>query len=354
MAEGADQEDRTEDPSQRKLDQAAERGDVAKSQEIGTFMALGALALSLPIAAGAGGGALLDLRGFLMNAHLVPDSRAAMLAAGQRGLMSGLWLAAIPVGLVAVAALAGGLGQHRPLLTLEPLMPKFDRISPMAGAKRVFGGQAAVQFVKGLIKLAVVGTVVSVILWGERDRLESFIAMPAALLPEALLGLALKLLGGVVAIYALVAIGDVLYQRFSWMKRQRMSKEEVKKEHKEQDGNPEIKAKIRQLRAQRVRKRMMAAVPTSTVVLANPTHYAIALRYEPGMAAPICVAKGVDELAQRIKAVAAEHGVPVIENPPLARALHATVEIDDEIPVEHYKAVAEVIGFVLRLKRRAS
>lgn len=354
MSEGADQEDRTEEPSQRKLDQAAERGDVAKSQEISTFLALGALTLSLPIAAGAGGTMLLDLRGFLMNAHLVPDSRAAMMAAGQRGLMSGLGLAAIPVGLVVAAALAGGLVQHRPLWTFEPLIPKFDRVSPMAGAKRVFGAQAAVQFVKGLVKLGVVGTVASVVLWGERDRLESFVAMPAASLPDALLGLALKLLGAVVAIYALVAIGDVLYQRFTWMKRQRMSKEEVKKEHKEQDGNPEVKAKIRQIRAQRVRKRMMAAVPTATVVLANPTHYAVALRYEPGMAAPVCVAKGVDELAQRIKAVAAEHGVPVIENPPLARALHATVEIDDEIPVEHYKAVAEVIGFVLRLKRRAS
>jgi flagellar biosynthetic protein FlhB len=133
-----------------------------------------------------------------------------------------------------------------------------------------------------------------------------------------------------------------------------MSKRELKEEFKEQEGSPEIKARLRQIRLARVKRRMMKAVPEATVVVANPTHYAVALKYEAGMAAPVCVAKGVDSLALRIRAVAAEHGVAVVENPPLARALHATVEIDDEIPVEHYKAVAEVIGYVLRLRRRAS
>jgi flagellar biosynthetic protein FlhB len=151
-----------------------------------------------------------------------------------------------------------------------------------------------------------------------------------------------------------VAIGDAVYQRMSWHKRQRMSKEEMKKEHKEQEGNPEIKGRMRQIAHQRLRKRMMAAVPSATVIITNPTHFAVALKYEAGMPAPICVAKGIDVLALRIRAVATENNVPVIENPPLARALHAAVEIDAEIPVEHYKAVAEVIGYVLRLKRRAS
>jgi flagellar biosynthetic protein FlhB len=128
----------------------------------------------------------------------------------------------------------------------------------------------------------------------------------------------------------------------------------MKQEHKESEGSPEVKARQRQLRQAKVKKRMMAAVPTATVVVTNPTHFAVALRYEAGMAAPVCVAKGVDSLALRIRAVAKEHGVPVMENPPLARALHATVEVDDEIPAEHYRAVAEVIGFVLRLRRRAA
>jgi flagellar biosynthetic protein FlhB len=145
-----------------------------------------------------------------------------------------------------------------------------------------------------------------------------------------------------------------LYQRFRWHKRLRMSKEEVKQEHKESEGSPEVKGRMKQLRAQRVKKRMMAAVPTATVIVTNPTHYAVALRYEAGMAAPICVAKGVDSLALKIRAVAKDHDVPILENPPLARALHATVEIDAEIPAEHYRAVAEVIGYVMRLRRRAA
>jgi flagellar biosynthetic protein FlhB len=224
----------------------------------------------------------------------------------------------------------------------------------MAGFKRIFGAQGIVNFVKGLAKIAIVGALATWLLWREHDRFEGLVGQEPATLVGFSLSLAIKLLGGILALYALVAIADILWTRFSWMKRQRMTREEVKREMKEQDGNPEIKAKLRQIRQSRLRKRMMAAVPTATVVVTNPTHFAVALRYEAGMAAPLCVAKGVDELALRIRIVAREHGVAVIENPPLARALHASVEIDAEIPVEHYKAVAEVIGFVLRLKRRAS
>jgi flagellar biosynthetic protein FlhB len=260
----------------------------------------------------------------------------------------------MPIAIVAVAALAAGLVQHPPLWTFEPLTPKFSRVSPAGGAARIFGKQAFVQFIKGLLKLGVVGTATAYILWGERDRLESFSTLPLGALLDTILSMAIKLLGSALAVYAVVALGDVVYQRFSWHKRQRMSKEEQKQEHKEQEGNPEVKGRMRQIRAQRLRKRMMSEVPKATVIIANPTHFAVALKYESGMQAPICVAKGVDLLALRIRAVAEENNVPVIENPPLARALHASIEIDDEIPVEHYKAVAEVIGFVMRLRRRAS
>jgi flagellar biosynthetic protein FlhB len=224
----------------------------------------------------------------------------------------------------------------------------------MSGAKRIYGKEAWVQFLKGLLKIAIVGGVASTVLWNERDRLESFARIqPGGMLP-ALLALALKLLAGVLAIYAFMALGDAVYQRMAWLKRQRMSKQELKEEYKNTEGNPEIKAKLRQMRAARAKKRMMAAVPTATVVITNPTHYAVALKYERGMPAPICVAKGVDAVALKIRAVATEHRVSIVENPPLARALHATVQIDQEIPVEHYKAVAEVIGAILRLRRRPS
>ncbi|NNM71646.1 flagellar biosynthesis protein FlhB [Enterovirga aerilata] len=355
MAEAADREDRTEEPTQKRLDDAIRRGDVAKSQEVSTFLALGAMTLALLLAGGWSGRALtLDLRHFLGNAHLVPDGPGAMLAAGRRALLVGLQAAALPVGFLMVAALAAGLLQHRPLWTVEPLKPKFERLSPGAGFKRIFGLQALGRFGKGLLKIAVVGVVAGVALWGERERLEALVTLEAADLVRVMTQVALRLLGLALAIYAVIAIGDYVVARFSWMRRLRMSKQELKDELKEQDGNPEIKAKLRQIRAQRLRRRMMAEVPKATVVVANPTHFAVALRYEAGQAAPVCVAKGVDELALRIRSVAEEHQVPVVENPPLARALHAAVEIDDEIPVEHYKAVAEVIGFVLRLKRRAS
>jgi flagellar biosynthetic protein FlhB len=355
MSEGADEEDKTEDASQRRLDQATERGDVPKSQELSTFVILGAMTLALMMTAGGAGHTLLTgLRGYLMNPHLVPDSPSGMLSAGGNAMLVGLSALTMPIGIVILAAIAGGLVQHRPLWTFEPMTPKFSRLSPMEGAKRVFGKPALVQFIKGLLKLVIVGAIVGYLLWADRDRLQSYAAVSPAALLGIILSLAIKLLGAVLSVYAFVALGDFVYQRISWNKKQRMSKEEVKQEHKEQDGNPEIKAKMRQIRMQRLRKRMMAEVPKATVVIANPTHFAVALKYESGMQAPVCVAKGVDALALRIRAVAEENNVPVIENPPLARALHASAEIDDVIPVEHYKAVAEVIGFVLRLRRRAS
>jgi flagellar biosynthetic protein FlhB len=352
MAETPEQDDRTEDPTQRRLDQAIERGDVAKSQEINTLFVLGGLALAILVLSGPVTRSLaLDLRGFLLNAHLVPPDAAGMTAAGRHALWAWLAAVALPLGMFLLAGLAGGGIQHRPLWSTQPLKPQLSRISPLSGAKRV-GKEAFVQFVKGLLKILIVGSVAGGVLWSERDRLDAFARLePTALLP-LLLVLAMKLLGGVLAIYAFLAVGDAAYQRMAWLKRQRMTKRELKEEYKETEGSPEIKARLRQIRFARLKKRMMAAVPNATVVVTNPTHYAVALRYETGMTAPLCVAKGVDALALRIRAVATEHGVPLIENPPLARALHAGVDIDEEIPVEHYKAVAEVIGYVLRLRRR--
>ena len=355
MADTPEKDDRTEEPTQRRLDQAIERGDVAKSQEINTFFVLGGFALAILVLSGPVARTLvLDLRGFLMNAHLVPSDGAGLTAVSRGALMAWAAAVAMPLGAVMLAGLAGGAIQHRPLWSGEPLRPQLSRLSPLSGAKRVFGREAVAQFLKGLLKIVIVGSVAGAVLWSERDRLDAFARLDPGALLVATLSLATKLLGGVLAIYAFLAIGDAIYQRVSWRNRQRMTQRELKEEFKETEGSPEIKARLRQIRLTRLRKRMMAAVPKATVVVANPTHYAVALQYETGMAAPLCVAKGVDGLALRIRAVAAEHGVPVVENPPLARALHASVDLDEEIPVEHYKAVAEVIGYVLRLRRRPS
>lgn len=353
MSDEADADDRTEEPTQRKLDQAVEKGDVARSIEIGTFFVLCGFTLALVATSGtAASNAMLSLRSFLMNAHQVPAETGAIYTVTTKGVLAGFTAVSMPLVFILIAAFAGSLIQHKPLWTLEPLSPKFSRLSPMAGAKRIFGKEGMANFVKGLAKLLLVGVVVSVVLWGERDRLDAFARMDVtALMPETL-ALTVKLMASVLAIYSILAIGDFGYQRYTWHQRQRMTLQELKDEYKSTEGNPEIKAKLRQIRAQKARKRMMMAVPRATVIVTNPTHYAVALQYEPGMAAPVCLAKGVDAIALKIREVAGAHSVPIIENPPLARALYATVQIDDEIPAEQYQAVAEVIGYVLRLKGR--
>jgi flagellar biosynthetic protein FlhB len=261
--------------------------------------------------------------------------------------------AAIPLLLLLLAGICGNMIQHRLVWSGESLKPKLSKISPLAGFKRLFGKQAWANFIKGIIKITLLGAVMAVLLWPERHRLDGMVtADPSAILPITQ-SLSLQLLGAVVAIMAFIAAADFLFQYRQWFERQKMSFQDLKQEFKDTDGDPHVKAKIRQIRESRVRKRMMAQVPSATVVITNPTHYAVALKYERGMNAPVCVAKGLDAIALKIREVAGASGVPIVENPPLARALHATVDIDDEIPTEHYQAVAEVIGYVMRLNRAA-
>ena len=353
MSDEADNDDKTEDPTQRKLDQATEKGDIPRSQEIGTFFVLCGLTMALLVGAGASArDAALSLRSFLMNAHQVPSDGSAFANVAKQGVMTGFTALGLPFAFILVAALVGAMIQHKPLWTFDPMMPKFSRISPMAGAKRMFGKEAWVNFAKGLAKTGLVGAVLWITLWNEHDRLEGFAQMNIAAVLPATLVLAIKLMASALALFAVIALGDFGWQRFTWYQRQKMTKQELKDEYKNSEGNPEVKAKLRQIRMERSRRRMMAAVPKATVIITNPTHYAVALQYEPGMAAPLCLAKGVDAVALKIREVAGEHSVPIVENVPLARALYATVDIDEEIPVEHYQAVAEVIGYVLRLKGR--
>jgi flagellar biosynthetic protein FlhB len=198
------------------------------------------------------------------------------------------------------------------------------------------------------------GAVMTAILWPERHRLEAMLRLDPAAIFGVVTSLTLHLMGAVVAMLAVVAIADYFFQYRQWYDRQKMSLREMKEEFKQSEGDPHIKGRIRQLRNARMKKRMMAAVPKASVIITNPTHYSVALSYERGMSAPVCVAKGADNIALKIREIAREHDVPIVENVPLARALYATVEIDDEIPVEHYHAVAEIIGYVMGLKRGLS
>lgn len=355
MADENDTSDKTEDPTQKRLDEALERGDVAKSQEINTWFVIagGTLVLST-FSASIGGGIAVPLRNLIANSWTIRTDGPGLLALGRSLEHVVLTAIGVPLFMLVLAAIAGNVIQHRLVWSAESLKPKLSKISPGSGAKRLFGKQAAANFAKGLFKVGALGAVMTMILWPERLRLESLVRVDPGSLLGVVTSLTLHVLGTVVAILAIVAIADYLFQYRTWYERQKMSLQEMKEEFKQSEGDPHIKGRIRQLRVARMKKRMMAAVPKASVVITNPTHYSVALRYERGMPAPVCVAKGVDNIAFKIREIAKEHDIPLVENVALARALYATVEIDQEIPVEHYHAVAEIIGYVMGLRRTLS
>src|SRR6185312_11813916 len=347
-----DTDDKTEDPTQKRLDEALERGDVAKSQEVNTWFIIAGGTLILSTFSGSvGSGILTPMRALIANAGQLRTDGTALLALGNTLSYAVLGAIGVPLLMLALAAIAGNIIQHRLVWSAESLKPKFSKISPGAGLKRIFGKQAAANFLKGLFKLVAVGVVMAAILWPERHRLESFMSFDPAMILGATTSMALHLLGAVVAARAVVAILDYFFQYRQWYERHKMSLQEMKDEFKQSDGDPHIS---RQLRQQRMKKRMMAAVPKASVIITNPTHFSVALAYDRSMSAPVCVAKGVDNIAFKIREIAREHEIPIVENVPLARALYATVEIDEEIPVEHYHAVAEIIGYVMGLRRNLS
>ena len=348
-----DDSEKTEDPTQKRLDQALERGDVVKSQEINTWFVIAGATLVMSTFSGSmGGGIMQPLRNLLANAWMIRTDGPGLMQLAKSLEYAVIAAVGVPFLMLVIAAIAGNMLQHRLVWSGEQLKPKFSKISPGSGLKRIFGKQAAVNFGKGLFKLIALGVVMTMILWPERLRLEAILHLD----PSALLGLVssmtMHLMGSVVAMLAIVAVADYLFQYRSWYERQKMSLQEIKEEFKQSEGDPKVKGRIRQLRLARAKKRMMAAVPKASVIITNPTHFSVALQYERGMPAPICVAKGQDNIALKIREIAREHDVPIVENVPLARALYATVEIDQEIPVEHYQAVAEIIGYVMGLKRK--
>lgn len=350
-----DKSEKTEEPTQKKLDDAHKKGDVAKSQEVTTwFMILGSALVFALMAPVASSGIMDSLQTVIANADQYEVGGAAF---GQ--FFTGLaWsiavVALLPLVVLAVAAVAANMVQHKPVLSLDPIKPKWSKVSPAAGFKRLFSLEALLNFAKGILKLAIVGAVMFFVLWPERDRLDTMITHDPLIILADFHELGIKIFLATLMIITVISLADYLYQRHKWWEKQKMTLKEVRDEHKQMEGDPQIKAKIRQVRQQRAQSRMMASVPDATVVITNPTHFAVALKYEQDMSAPICVAKGADAVALRIRSVADESDVPIVENPPLARALYASVEIDDTIPGEHFKAVAQVIGYVMRLKKRSA
>jgi len=355
MAEEEDDSGKTEEPSQKKLEEARKKGEVIVSREISHWFMI--LAGTLFIAMMAGplmqqvGHALLPM---LTKPHDLPVGNMHEVGNVLWTVLKALLIALLlPFIAFLIGAIAGPMLQVGPMWSADSLQFKLERISLLGGIGRLFSKRNLVEFLKGLVKLSVVALIVVWMAWPAVPTIEHSMQLSLVDMMALTKTISMRVLGGVLAIMFLVAALDYLAQYFMFMQRMRMSRSELKDEYKQSEGDPQIKQKLRQIRMERSRRRMMQAVPTADVVITNPDHYAVALKYNPPEdAAPIVVAMGVDATAQKIKEIAREHDIPIVENPPLARALFATADLDQQIPGEHFRAVAEVISYVFKLKNK--
>ena len=353
MAEEQDQSQKTEEPTDQKLRKARERGQITKSQEVNHFFMLIGIAIVVGLTMSVMLREIMEFTGaifteagrFRLDGDLIPMIwRTAKILA----------VALIP-SMVLLMAIAyfGAFIQVGPLISAEAIKPKLSKISPLAGFKRLFSLKSLVEFLKSFVKMVIIGVVLAIIITRHRD---TFMALPQMSVPAFIMfnqQVFLEMVIGVLIIAALMAVLDYMYQRFEYMKEQRMTKQEIKDEMKDTFGDPHIRQRQRQIRMERARMRMMEEIPKANVVVTNPTHFAIALLYEQGsqQAAPKVVAKGTDHVALKIREKADEYGIPIVEDPPLARALYGQVDLGDEIPLTLYEAVSRVIAYVVNLKK---
>jgi len=345
--------ERTEKATPRRREKAREKGQVARSQEVNSFFVL----LAGTVVLTAMSGYLLDLlarntRYLLGQAHFLGPTNLF----GVRYLLVGngvdfFWILAPVAGLVLVAGVAANLLQVGLKLTPAAMAFQWSRLDPISGAKRFFQKRTLFDLVKNLVKVGVI----SLLAWAVIRQLLPELNAAAALPLDALLAIGrsgyLRLMLALLGFLALLAILDWTFQHHTHEQELKMSRQELKEEYKEFEGDPQIKARVRALQIEASRKRMLAEVPRADVVVTNPTHFAVALKYESGQFAPIVVAKGADYLAQKIREVAKAARVPVIENKPVARALYAEVEVGRPIPERLFQAVAEILAYVYRLKK---
>ena len=354
MSQENDQSQKTEEATPRKLLDAREKGKVMTSQEVSH------LAIMI------GGALIAGLLGPFMASHIFNATggffskfHTIRIDPGNLGDVFAELFLQLAIGLGPIIFLLLVLAVFFKLIvsgfvfSSQSLMPSIERISPIKGFFRLVSLKSLYEFVKGLLKLTVVALIVGSVALPELERVELLMQMDILATAEEARWIIFHMFAVAIFVVGIIAGLDYLYQRYEFLKQMRMTKQEVKDELKQTDGDPLIRGRLRQIRAERARERMMAAVPEADVVVTNPTHYAIALKYESEtMTAPKVIAKGVDDVAFRIREVANDNDIPIVENAPLARALFAAAEIDDEVPPEHYKAVAEVISYVYRLKNK--
>ncbi|TLS19529.1 MAG: flagellar type III secretion system protein FlhB [Betaproteobacteria bacterium] len=351
MAEDSDLE-KTEAPTGRRIEQAREQGQVPHSRELGSFLVLIVSAGTVWFL----GGWFVQRLSLVFRKGLVWDRRAVDDPEYALTRFSSLsWDAVVafwPMVLALVlAALASPFLLNAWNFAPKSFTPDLNRLNPLNGIKRVFSWNGLVEMVKAVAKAGLIGGVAVWVIWREQDQLFQLLSLPL----DAGLAMAGDMISWsfllIVAAMFLIVAADVPFQLWQYYDKLKMTKEEVKQEHKEMEGSPEVKGRIRRLQREAAQRRMMSAVPKADVIVTNPTHFAVALAYKAGMRAPKVVAKGVDAVALRIREIGAEHGVPLLEAPPLARTLYRFAELEDEIPGALYNAVAEVLAYVYQLNR---
>lgn len=347
-----DESSKTEEPTPKKLEEARRKGQVPLSREVNNWiMLLASTIVVLMIAPAIMADLFRYMRTFIEQAHMMPGVPGGFSVVLGDTYWAVLKILILPLLVLVVAAFVGPFAQVGAIFAPNVIAPEMSKISPVKGMERLFSKRSLLEFVKGILKISIIGCIGAMILMPFYGSVDHMIGLePIAMLHEISI-LVAKLMMGILVVLVIVAVIDLVYQRQEHYKKMRMTKQELKDEYKQSEGDPHVKAKLRQLRQEKARARMMQAVPGADVVITNPTHFSVALKYDPEtMGAPVVVAKGVDEVAARIREIAKENDVPIVENPPLARVLFATVDIDAIIPAEHYQAVAEVISYVFRLK----
>jgi flagellar biosynthetic protein FlhB len=350
MAEEPDKDSKTEEPTEKKIRDAFERGFVPFSREAATLASLlGILVIMSFFLVGGVAHLNLSLGRLIDNpGGWSLENSADAIRLFQAIAMDAARLLVPVVVVLAVAGIMSSLLQNAPRVVLERVRPQLSRLSITKGWRRVFGAQGQVEFFKAAFKLAAISVLGYLLLRSAQHDVTNAMVMEPAALPALVLTLGSRLLSTVAVAAIVLVAADIVWSRLFWHGELKMTRQEVKDELKQVDGDPIVKARLRSLARDRLRKRMIAAVPRATLVIANPTHFAVALRYvrEEG-GAPLVVAKGQDLIALRIREVAVEHGIPVIENKTLAQSLYRSVEVDKMIPTEFYKAVAEIVFFLL-------
>ena len=354
VAEDEDEASKTEEPSERKISKAREEGDIAISQDAKSFiMILGMLFVVWQIIPLMGRWFYRYFVLFIERPETIPvDSRHLQLLFLDC-FVDFLKIMGIPFTVFLVLGIGASLLQTGFVYATKKLMPDWNKLNIFAALPKFINMKKIVESLKGIIKITLITWIAVWILTPYLGKSELMPDMDPVAVLRFIHKIVVLLIFTVVLGVLAIAIADFAYQKYSHLKKLRMTKQEVKDEYKQTEGDPLVKSRIRQIRNERARRRMMDNVPKADVVIVNPTHYAVALKYDMNtMDAPVVTAKGVDNVALRIREVAEEHDVPIVENPPLARALFASVDLDQSIPEEHFKAVAEVIGYVMQLKNQ--